>query len=99
LTFCGTGDTGYYDVAGLTAAGAADAVFIMGYDFRTGSSSHAGSIDPLTSPKPVYDLTGVVNAWKKRTSASTGSVRGKGEGLNRNRCVSSPEAASSYGRM
>jgi spore germination protein YaaH len=70
LTFCGTGDTGYYDVAGLTAAGAADAVFIMGYDFRTGSSSHAGSIDPLTSPKPVYDLTGVVNAWKKRTSAS-----------------------------
>jgi spore germination protein YaaH len=70
LTFCGTGATGYYDVAGLTAAGAADAVFIMGYDFRTGDSSQAGSIDPLTSPKPVYDLTSVVNAWKKRTSVS-----------------------------
>jgi spore germination protein YaaH len=70
LTFCGTGATGYYDVAGLTAAGAADAVFIMGYDFRTGSSSQAGSIDPLTSPKPVYDLTQVVNLWKARTSVS-----------------------------
>ena len=70
LTFCATGATGYYDVAGLTAAGAADAVFIMGYDFRTGSSSYAGSTDPLTSPKPVYDLTSVVNAWKKRTSVS-----------------------------
>ena len=70
LVFCATGSTGYYDVAGLTAAGAADAVFIMGYDFRTGSSSYAGSIDPLTSPKPVYDLTQVVNLWKARTSVS-----------------------------
>ncbi|MGD0862239.1 MAG: glycosyl hydrolase family 18 protein [Candidatus Limnocylindrales bacterium] len=70
LTFCATGSTGYYDVAGLTASGAADAVFIMGYDFRTGSSSYAGSIDPLTSPKPVYDLTQVVNLWKARTSVS-----------------------------
>ena len=70
LTFCATGATGYYDVAGLTAAGAADAVFIMGYDFRNGGADYAGSIDPLTSPKPVYDLTQVVNTWKKRTSAS-----------------------------
>jgi spore germination protein YaaH len=70
LTFCGTGATGYYDVAGLTAPGAADAVFIMGYDFRTGSSAYAGSIDPLTSPKPVYDLTSVVHTWASRTSAS-----------------------------
>jgi spore germination protein YaaH len=70
LTFCATGSTGYYDVAGLTAAGAADAVFIMGYDFRTGSSGYAGSVDPLTSPMPVYDLTYVVNLWEKWTSAS-----------------------------
>jgi spore germination protein YaaH len=70
LTFCSTGATGYYDVAGLTAAGAADAVFIMGYDFRNGSASQAGSIDPLTSPKPVYDLTQVINLWKARTSVS-----------------------------
>ena len=70
LTFCATGSTGYYDIATLTGDGAADAVFIMGYDFRTGSSSYAGSIDPLTSPKPVYDLTQVVNAYKARTSVS-----------------------------
>ncbi len=70
LTFCGTGSTGYYDIAGLTAPGAADAVFIMGYDFRTGSSSIAGSIDPLTSPMKVYDLTQVINLWKARTSVS-----------------------------
>ena len=70
LTFCATGSTGYYDIATLTGDGAADAVFIMGYDFRTGSSSYAGSIDPLTSPKPVYDLTQVVDAYKARTSDS-----------------------------
>jgi spore germination protein YaaH len=70
ITFCATGSTGYYDVAGLTAGGAADAVFIMGYDFRTGSSGYAGSIDPLTSPRPVYDLTQVINLWKNRTSVS-----------------------------
>jgi spore germination protein YaaH len=70
LTFCATGSTGYYDIATLTGDGAADAVFIMGYDFRTGSSSNAGSIDPLTSPMPVYDLTQVVNAYEARTTAS-----------------------------
>jgi len=70
LTFCATGATGYYDVAGLTAPGAADAVFIMGYDFRGGGSAYAGSIDPLTSPKPVYDLTQVVHAWAARTAVS-----------------------------
>ena len=32
------------------AAGAADAIFVMGYDYRIGSSSTAGSIDPLSGP-------------------------------------------------
>ena len=70
LTFCATGSTGYYDIATLTGDGAADAVFIMGYDFRNGSSSYAGSIAPLTSPKPVYDLTQVVDAYKARPADS-----------------------------
>ena len=70
LTFCATGSTGYYDIATLTGPGAADAVFIMGYDFRTGTSGYAGSIDPLTSPRPVYDLTQVIKAYETRTSAS-----------------------------
>jgi spore germination protein YaaH len=68
IVYCATGSIGYYDHAHLTAPGAADAVFIMGYDFRTGSSSYAGSIDPLTSPRPVYDLTQVIGLYRARVS-------------------------------
>ncbi len=38
LTFCATGRPSTYDLANLTAPGAADAVFIMGYDFRGGDA-------------------------------------------------------------
>jgi spore germination protein YaaH len=68
IVYCATGSIGYYDHFKLTGVGAADAVFIMGYDFRTGSSSYAGSIDPLTSPRPVYDLTQVINSYKTKTT-------------------------------
>jgi hypothetical protein len=51
LTFCATGHIGNYDVANLLATGAADNVFIMGYDFRDGNSPYAASHDPLTSPR------------------------------------------------
>ena len=37
-----------------SAPGAADAIFVMGYDYRTAGSSTAGSIDPLSGPS--YDL-------------------------------------------
>jgi spore germination protein YaaH len=70
LIYDATGSIGYYAHAQLTAAGGADAVWIMGYDFRTGSSSYAGSIDPLTSPRNVYDLTQVVNSYKSKISVS-----------------------------
>ena len=66
LTFDATGSIGNYDVAALTATGAADAVLIMGYDYRGSGSSRAGSIDPLTGP--TYDLTDTVNAYLARTS-------------------------------
>lgn len=36
-----------YDLSGLTAEGAADAVFLMGYDYRGSRSPEAGSIAPL----------------------------------------------------
>ncbi|MGZ6295752.1 MAG: cell wall-binding repeat-containing protein [Candidatus Limnocylindrales bacterium] len=68
LTFDATGSIGNYDVANLTAAGAADAVLIMGYDYRGSASAKAGSIDPLSGP--TYDLTDTVNAYLARTSAS-----------------------------
>jgi len=69
LVFCATGDTGNYDAANLLAPGAADAVFIMGYDFRTHGAATAGSIDPLTSPK-IFDLTDAVNGYKAQAPVS-----------------------------
>jgi spore germination protein YaaH len=69
LTFCATGHIGNYDAANLLATGAADNVFIMGYDFRDGGSSYAASHDPLTSPR-VYDLTDAVNTYRSLAPAS-----------------------------
>jgi hypothetical protein len=63
LTFCVNGMPSSYDLAGLTAPGAADAVFIMGYDFRGASPTTTGSIDPLTSSR-VYDVSNAVDASK-----------------------------------
>jgi len=69
LTFCANGMPSSYDLTGLTNPGAADAVFIMGYDFRTGSPTTTGSIDPLTSPL-VYDLGNAVAAFKAHVPVS-----------------------------
>jgi spore germination protein YaaH len=68
LTFDTTGVIGNYPIADATAPGGADAVFIMGYDYRTSSSSVAGSISPLTGPH--YDLTDTVKAYTARISPS-----------------------------
>ena len=68
LTFDTTGWIGNYPIERLVAAGAADAVFIMGYDYRTSGSGVAGSIDPLTGTG--YDLTDTVRAYTSRVPAS-----------------------------
>jgi spore germination protein YaaH len=39
-----------YDLTGLTAAGAADAVFVMGYDYSWSGSARAGGVAPMDSP-------------------------------------------------
>jgi len=39
-----------YDVAGLVAAGAADELFVMGYDFSWSGSARAGGVAPMDSP-------------------------------------------------
>jgi len=39
-----------YDVAALTASGAADAVFVMGYDYSWSGSARAGGVAPMDSP-------------------------------------------------
>jgi spore germination protein YaaH len=68
LTFDAGATIGNQPIAAATAPGAADAVLIMGYDYRTESSSIAGSISPLSGPG--YDLTDTVKAFTSRTSPS-----------------------------
>jgi spore germination protein YaaH len=68
LTFDTMGSIGNQPIAEATAPGGADAVFIMGYDYRTDGSSNAGSIDPLAGPK--YDLTDTVKAYTAKISPS-----------------------------
>ncbi len=68
LTFDTTGYIGNYPLEAATAPGGADAIFIMGYDYRGSSSTQAGSISPLSGP--VYDLTDTVSGYAARVSPS-----------------------------
>jgi flagellar hook assembly protein FlgD len=67
LTFDATAELGNYPVTDATAPGGADAIFIMGYDFRIAASSVAGAVAPLNGP--VYDLGDTIAAYLARTSA------------------------------
>lgn len=61
--------TGYianYDVAGLTAPGAADAIFIMAYHYSGSWSHSAGAVSPLH--RGSYDVTDTVNAFLRYTT-------------------------------
>lgn len=68
ITFDTTGWIGNYPLETALATGAADAVFIMGYDYRTSGAAVAGSTDPLTGTG--YDLTDTVRAYTSRVAAS-----------------------------
>jgi spore germination protein YaaH len=68
LSFDTMGRPGNYPLESALAAGGADAVFVMGYDYRTAGSNYAGSIDPLAGP--VYDLADTVHAYTARVPAS-----------------------------
>ena len=68
LTYDTTGWPGNYPLESSVAAGAADAIFIMGYDYRAESSTYAGSIDPLAGP--AYDLTDTVRSYVGRVPPS-----------------------------
>ena len=68
LTFDTTGYIGNYPLESATAPGGADAIFIMGYDYRGAGSSSAGSISPFSGP--AYDLQDTVNAYAARVPAS-----------------------------
>jgi spore germination protein YaaH len=58
-----------YDVAGLTASGAADALFVMGYDFHWSGSSRAGGVAPIQSPYTL-DVAGTMADFLTETSGS-----------------------------
>jgi spore germination protein YaaH len=58
-----------YDVAGLTAAGAADALFVMGYDYHWSGSSRAGGVAPIDSPYTI-DVDGTMRDFLAETSGS-----------------------------
>jgi spore germination protein YaaH len=68
LTFDAMATVGDQPIAEATAPGGADAVVVMGYDFRTSGSSVAGSISPLHGAG--YDLTDTVRAFLAETTAS-----------------------------
>jgi spore germination protein YaaH len=58
-----------YDVAGLTATGAANALFVMGYDYNWSGSSRAGGVAPIQSPYTV-DVAGTMADFLTLTSGS-----------------------------
>jgi len=68
LTFDTTGSIGNYPIENATAAGGADAIFIMGYDYRTSASSPVGSIAPLN--RTGYDIRDTVAAYAARVAPS-----------------------------
>jgi spore germination protein YaaH/flagellar hook assembly protein FlgD len=68
LTYDTTGHIGNYPLEASVGPGVADAIFVMGYDYRGGSASTAGSIDPLSGPR--YDLTDTVRAYTARVKPS-----------------------------
>ena len=68
LTFDTTGWIGNYPLEAATAAGGADAVVIMGYDYRTGSAKQVGSVAPVGGP--TYDVTDTVKDFLSRLPAS-----------------------------
>ena len=68
LTFDATGAIGNYPIEAATASGGADAIFVMGYDYRSSGSSPVGSIAPTGGPR--YDVAETIAAYVSRIPAS-----------------------------
>ena len=68
LSFDTLGQPANYPLEQSLGPTGADAVLVMGYDYRTASSNYAGSIDPLSGP--AYDLTETVQAYLARVPAN-----------------------------
>jgi spore germination protein YaaH/flagellar hook assembly protein FlgD len=68
LTFDTFGWIGNYPIETGTAAGAADAVVVMGYDYRGAATNQVGSIAPIGGP--TYDIANTVTAYLGRIPAA-----------------------------
>jgi spore germination protein YaaH len=58
-----------YDLAALTAANAADALMVMGYDFSWSGSARAGGVAPMSSPY-ILDMGEAMAAYLDAVPAS-----------------------------
>jgi spore germination protein YaaH len=58
-----------FDLPGLTASGAADALMVMGYDFNWSGSAYAGGVAPLDSAR-VLDVRDAMSAFTRTVSAA-----------------------------
>ncbi|MFN8629438.1 MAG: FlgD immunoglobulin-like domain containing protein [Chloroflexota bacterium] len=68
ITYDTTGYIGNYPLEASVGSATADAVFIMGYDYRTDGAGSSGSIDPLSGPS--YDLADTVRQYTARIDPS-----------------------------
>ncbi len=58
-----------YNLAGLSADGAADAIMVMGYDFSWSGSARAGGVAPIDSPY-IFDIREAMSSYLARVPAS-----------------------------
>jgi len=68
LTFDAMGYIANYPIEAATAPGGADAIVIMGYDYKGASSGTAGSVAPIGGP--VYDIADTLAAYASRVPTS-----------------------------
>ena len=68
VTFDTMAEIGNYPIVNATASGGADAVVVMGYDYRIGSSNPVGAVAPLNGP--TYDVGNTVAAFVSRLPPS-----------------------------
>ena len=68
VTFDTTGWIGNYPIDTATGSTAADAVVVMGYDYKTSGTNRVGSVAPIGGP--TYDIRDTVAAYLGRVPAS-----------------------------
>ena len=68
ITFDTLGSIGNYPIEDATAPGGADAIFIMGYDYRSATSNPVGSIAPLD--RDGYGIRDTIVAYTARVAPS-----------------------------